>query len=213
MAKVKICGITNLEDALFAAGRGADALGFVFFNESPRYIDPARAGEIIAALPPFISTVGVFADAEENFVKYAVNESGVGILQFHGSEGPAYCSSFGMPYLKAFKIRGMESLDALKDYPDAAAFLLDTYSEKEMGGTGVAFNWDIAVAARPFGRIILAGGLDPDNVAEAVRKVGPYAVDVSSGVEAAKGKKDPEAVRKFISAAGNDDKSPHGYAT
>ncbi len=201
MTKVKICGITNLEDALFAALAGADALGFVFFNESPRYIDPARAGEIIAALPPFISTVGVFADAEENFVKHAVNESGVGILQFHGSEGPDYCSSFGMPYLKAFKIRGMESLDALKDYPDAAAFLLDTYSEKEMGGTGVAFNWDIAVAARPFGRIILAGGLDPENVAEAVRKVGPYAVDVSSGVEAAKGKKDPEAVRKFILAA------------
>ena len=181
--------------------RGADALGFVFFNESPRYIDPARAGEIIAALPPFISTVGVFADAEENFVKHAVNESGVGILQFHGSEGPDYCSSFGMPYLKAYKIRGMESLDALKDYPDAAAFLLDTYSEKEMGGTGVAFNWDIAVAAKPFGRIILAGGLDPENVAEAVRKVAPYAVDVSSGVEAAKGKKDPDAVRKFIAAA------------
>ena len=201
MTKVKICGITNLEDALFAAGRGADALGFVFFSESPRYIDPGKAGEIIDALPPFISTVGVFADAQENFVKHAVNESGVGILQFHGSEGPDYCSSFGMPYLKAFKIRGMESLDALKDYPDAVAFLLDTYSEKEMGGTGVAFNWDIAVAAKPLSRIILAGGLTPENVAEAVRKVGPYAVDVSSGVEAIKGKKDPEAVRKFILAA------------
>jgi phosphoribosylanthranilate isomerase len=201
MTKVKICGITNLEDALFAAGCGADALGFVFFSESPRYIDPVKAGEIIDALPPFISTVGVFADADENSVKHAVNESGVGILQFHGSEGPEYCSSFGMPYLKAFKIRGMESLDALKDYRDAAAFLLDTYSEKEMGGTGVAFNWDIAVAAKPFGRIILAGGLTPENVAEAVRKVAPYAVDVSSGVEAAKGKKDPEAVRKFILAA------------
>jgi phosphoribosylanthranilate isomerase len=201
MTKVKICGITNLEDALFAAECGADALGFVFFDESPRYIDPVKAGEIVDALPPFISTVGVFADANENFVKHAVNESGVGILQFHGSEGPDYCSSFGMPYLKAFKIRGMESLDALKDYRDAAAFLLDTYSEKEMGGTGVAFNWDIAVAAKPFGRIILAGGLTPENVAEAVRKVVPYAVDVSSGVEAVKGKKDPEAVRKFISAA------------
>jgi phosphoribosylanthranilate isomerase len=201
MAKVKICGITNLEDAMFAAGCGADALGFVFFSDSPRYIDPVKAGEIIDALPPFISTVGVFADADENFVKHAVNESGVGILQFHGSEGPDYCSSFGMPYLKAFKIRGMESLDALKDYQDAAAFLLDTYSDKEMGGTGVAFNWDIAVAAKPYGRIILAGGLTPDNVAEAVRKVGPYAVDVSSGVEALKGKKDPEAVRKFILAA------------
>lgn len=201
MTKVKICGITNLEDALFAAECGADALGFVFFSESPRYIDPVKAGEIIDALPPFISTVGVFADADENFVKHAVNESGVGILQFHGSEGPDYCSSFGMPNLKAFKIRGMESLDALKDYQDAHAFLLDTYSEKEMGGTGVAFNWDIAVAAKPFGRIILAGGLTPDNVAEAVRKVGPYGVDVSSGVEAVKGKKDPEAVRKFILAA------------
>ncbi|MHB8174086.1 MAG: phosphoribosylanthranilate isomerase, partial [Nitrospirota bacterium] len=137
MNKVKICGITNLEDALFAAEAGADALGFVFFKESPRYIDPVKAGEIIDALPPFISTVGVFVDANENFLQYAVNESGVGILQFHGSEAPDYCSSFGMPYLKAFKIRGMDSLDALKQYPDAAAFLLDTYSEKEMGGTGI----------------------------------------------------------------------------
>ncbi len=199
MTKVKICGITNIQDALAAAEAGADALGFVFFKESPRYIDPARAGEIIDSLPPFISAVGVFVDANENFVKYAVNESGVGILQFHGSEPPDYCDSFGMPYVKVFRVKDMESLSALKEYKYASSFLLDTYSEEEPGGTGMTFNWDMAVAAKASGRIILAGGLTAENVAEAIRKVRPYAVDVSSGVEAAKGKKDADKIRRFIS--------------
>ncbi len=202
--KIKICGITNMEDAMAAADAGADALGFVFFEESPRYIDPVRAGEIIDALPPFISAVGVFVDADENFVKYAVNESGVGILQFHGSEPPDYCDSFGMPYVKAFRVKDMESLSALNEYKYAAAFLLDTYSEEEPGGTGMTFNWDMAAAASrgrsTGGPIILAGGLTAENVAEAIRKVRPYAVDVSSGVEARKGKKDAEKIRRFITA-------------
>ncbi len=192
-----------MEDAMAAADAGADALGFVFFEESPRYIDPVKAGEIMDVLPPFISTVGVFVDADENFLKYAVNESGVGILQFHGSETPDYCASFGMPYVKAFRVKDMESLGALNEYKYAAAFLLDTYSDDEPGGTGTSFNWDIAEAAvrsRSTGwKIILAGGLTQDNVAEAIRKVRPYAVDVSSGVEAAKGKKDYEKIRRFIS--------------
>ena len=204
MIKVKICGITNIQDALAAAEAGADALGFVFFKESPRYIDPARAGEIIDSLPPFISTVGVFVNANENFVKYAVNESGVGILQFHGSETPDYCASFGMPYVKAFQVKDKESLNPLKDYPDVAALLLDAYSENSPGGNGVLFNWDIVEAATrsrsTSGRIILAGGLTAENVAEAIRKVRPYAVDASSGVEVAKGKKDAEKMRRFISA-------------
>ena len=202
--KIKICGITNMEDAMAAADAGADALGFVFFEESPRYIDPVRAGEIIDALPPFISAVGVFVDADENFVKYAVNESGVGILQFHGSEPPDYCDSFGMPYVKALRVKDMESLSALNEYKYAAAFLLDTYSEEEPGGTGMTFNWDMAAAASrgrsTGGPIILAGGLTAENVAEAIRKVRPYAVDVSSGVEARKGKKDAEKIRRFITA-------------
>ncbi len=198
--RIKICGITNMEDAMAAADAGADALGFVFFEKSPRYIDPVRAGEIIDALPPFISTVGVFVDADENFLKRAVNESGVGILQFHGSEPPDYCASFGMPYVKAFRVKDMESLGALKEYKYASAFLLDAYSAEEPGGTGLTFDWDMAAAAGPFGPIILSGGLTAGNVAEAIRKVRPYAVDVSSGVEARKGKKDGELMRGFISA-------------
>lgn len=201
MVRVKICGITALGDALYAAEQGADALGFVFYKRSPRYIDPVEAGRIIAALPPFVTPVGVFADDDEDWVKHAVNESGVAVLQFHGSEKPGYCASFGMPYVKAFRVRGMESLEGMEQYLHASAFLLDAYSEKELGGTGKSFNWDTAVFAKKYGRIILAGGLTPLNVAEAVRHVGPYAVDVSSGVEISKGKKDHAAVRALIANA------------
>jgi phosphoribosylanthranilate isomerase len=201
MVRVKICGITSKGDALSAAEQGADAVGFVFYKRSPRYIDPAEAGKIIAAMPPFVTPVGVFADDDEDSVKYSVNESGVAVLQFHGSEKPGYCDSFGMPYVKAFRVRGMESLEGMELYHNAAAFLLDAYSEKELGGTGTSFNWDSAVFAKKYGRIILAGGLTPLNVAEAVRHVNPYAVDVSSGVELSKGIKDHAAVKAFIANA------------
>lgn len=198
MVRVKICGITNLGDALLASELGANALGFVFYKGSPRHIPPEEAGCIIRALPPFVTPVGVFVDADEEEVMDAVAVSGVRVLQFHGSERPGFCSLFGMPYLKAFRVRDMESLDGLKAYGDATAYLLDAYSETEFGGTGVSFNWDAAVYAKRFGRIILAGGLTPENVALAIEKVMPYAVDVSSGVEAEKGKKDHEKLRKFI---------------
>jgi phosphoribosylanthranilate isomerase len=201
MVRVKICGITSMGDAFYAAEQGADAVGFVFYKRSPRYIDPVEAGKIIAAMPPFVTPVGVFADDDEDSVKYAVNESGVAVLQFHGSEKPGYCDSFGMPYVKAFRVRGMESLEGMELYQHAAAFLLDAYSEKELGGTGTSFNWDTAVFAKKYGRIILAGGLTPLNVAEAVRHVNPYAVDVSSGVEASKGIKDHAALKAFIANA------------
>jgi phosphoribosylanthranilate isomerase len=201
MVHVKICGIMSLGDALYAAEQGADAVGFVFYKKSPRYIDPVEAGRIVAALPPFVTPVGVFADDDEESVKHAVNESGVTVLQFHGTEKPGFCASFGMPYVKAFRIRGMESLEGMEQYREAAAFLLDAYSEKALGGTGTSFNWDTAVFAKKYGRIVLAGGLTPLNVAEAVRHVTPYAVDVSSGVEESKGKKDHAAVRAFIANA------------
>lgn len=201
MVRVKICGITDLGDALWAVEQGADALGFVFYKASPRYVDPVEAGRIIAELPPFVTAVGVFVNNEEDFVKHSVNESGVHVLQFHGSEKPGYCASFGMPYIKAFRVRGMESLEGMELYKEASAFLLDAYSEKELGGTGTSFNWDTAVFAKKYGRIVLAGGLTPLNVAEAVRHVTPYAVDVSSGVEVSKGKKDRAAVRAFIANA------------
>ena len=201
MVRVKICGITILEDALQAEQAGADALGFVFYKASPRAVTPDEAGGIIRRLPPFVTPVGVFVNAPEAEVADAVKRSGVRVLQFHGSEAPEYCRSFGMPYVKAFRVRDLGSLECMEGYPDAAAFLLDAYSEDAFGGTGLTFNWDAAIYAKRFGRIILAGGLTPENVAHGAGHVMPYAVDVSSGVEAAKGKKDHEAVRKFIAAA------------
>jgi len=201
MVRVKICGITNSDDALHAAESGADALGFVFYSKSPRYIAPADAGEIIKALPPFVVPVGVVVDMDKSELDEAVRLSGIKVIQFHGSEPPDFCRSFGMPYVKAFRVRDMDSLKGLELYRGAAAFLLDAYCESELGGTGVTFNWDIAAYAKGFGRVILAGGLTPENVADAVRKVRPYAVDVASGVEASRGKKDPELVTRFIASA------------
>ena len=198
MVRVKICGITEMDDAIYAANMGADALGFVFYKESPRYIDPERAGSIISALPPFVTPVGVFVNAPEDVVRETVAKSGVRVLQFHGSETPEYCASFGMPYIKAFRAKDMDSLVGIECFTGASAILLDAYSEEEFGGTGTKFNWDIAVAAKRCGKIILAGGLTPDNVTEAVSEVKPYAVDVSSGVEKSKGVKDNDAVRSFI---------------
>ncbi len=198
MLRIEICGMTNLDDALYASELGADALGFVFYKGSPRYITPEVAGGIIRALPPFVTPVGVFVDAEEDEVMEAVAMSGVRMLQFHGSERPGFCGLFGMQYLKAFRVRDLESLDGLKEYGDASAYLLDAYSESEFGGTGVSFNWDAAVYAKRFGRIILAGGLTPENVALAVEKIAPYAVDVATGVETEKGKKDRDKLKKFI---------------
>ena len=200
MVRVKICGITNVEDALYAAETGADALGFVFYEGSPRYVYPRKAREIIQALPPFITTVGLFVNAPASEVRDAVFESGVKLLQFHGSEEPDYCRSFGLEYIKAFRVKGRDSLSDIGDYA-AAAYLLDSYSDKEFGGTGKTFDWDAAIYAKRFGRVILAGGLRPGNVADAVARVNPYAVDVSSGVEAAKGIKDKGAVKQFITNA------------
>jgi len=201
MVRVKICGITNLEDALHAAANGADALGFVFYRMSPRFVEPVKAGEIIRLLPPFIMTVGVFVDPSPEDVRTALDIASVRIMQFHGSEPPQFCRSFGVPYIKSLRVRNMESLHELDEYKDAAAYLLDTYSETEFGGTGVTFNWDIAVEAKKIGRVILAGGLNQYNVASAVDHVSPYAVDVSSGVESQKGKKDHAAVKNFIAEA------------
>jgi len=198
MIRVKICGITNIEDALFCAEQGADALGFVFYEKSPRFISPEDAGAIIRALPPFITPVGVFVNPVGIIVERLIKYSGVRVLQFHGSEGPEFCGGFGVPYIKAFRVRGPESLGGMQSYKDASAFLLDSFSEAEFGGTGRTFDWDAAIAARGHGRIILAGGLTPGNVSEAVRRVMPYAVDVSSGVESEKGRKDHAAVREFI---------------
>lgn len=198
MVKVKICGITSLEDALTAIAAGADALGFVFHPPSPRHISPGQAAEIIKKLPPFIQTVGLFVDAARDTVNSTADQCGLDIIQLHGDETPGYCDSVRRRIIKAFRVRDSSNLDLLEQY-QVAGHLLDAWSPIAPGGTGQTFNWDIAAEAVKRGqRIILAGGLTPDNVAEAVRLVRPYAVDVSSGVECSPGCKDTDKVRKFI---------------
>ncbi len=198
---VKICGITNLADGLAAAQAGADALGFIFYEGSPRHITIPAAAALIAELPPFVIKVGLFVNAPEDLVVSAARECSLNLLQFHGDESPDYCLQFGLMSMKAFRIRDAASLDAVRTYP-TDAWLFDAYHPDKAGGTGERFNWDLAVQARGWGRpIFLAGGLKAENVAEAVRQVRPYAVDVSSGVEAAPGKKDHAKVEAFIKAA------------
>jgi len=198
---VKICGITNVEDGLAAAAAGADALGFIFYEQSPRYVPVEKAATVIRDLPAPIVKVGVFVDADEDTVYRAIRECGLNLLQFHGSESPEYCVQFGLMSMKAFQVRDAQSLTRLTDFK-TDAWLLDAYSPNKLGGTGEKFNWDLAIEARKLGRpIFLAGGLTSENVAEAVRQVEPYAVDVSSGVEASPGKKDYGKVKAFIDAA------------
>jgi phosphoribosylanthranilate isomerase len=198
---VKICGITSPADALAAADAGVDAIGLNFYEGSPRHVTLTIAAEIAGALPPFMIKVGVFVNAEEDFVLRAIGECGLNIAQFHGDESPEFCKLFPVMTIKAFRIRDTESLNELMDYP-TDAWLLDAYVKDKLGGTGAKFNWDLAVAAKKLGRpIFLAGGLTPENVGEAVRQVQPYAVDVSSGVESAPGKKDPVKMRAFVKAA------------
>jgi phosphoribosylanthranilate isomerase len=199
--KVKICGITNLPDAKSATEAGADVLGFVFYDKSPRFISCEDAAGITRELPPFIIKAGVFVDAPEDEVVRAVRECGLNLLQFHGEETPDYCLQFGIMSMKAFRVRNAASLQALRDYA-TDAWLLDAYTPEKLGGTGEAFNWELAREAQSWGRpIFLAGGLTPENVAEAILRARPYAVDVSSGVEAAPGRKDPARIKAFIQAA------------
>lgn len=199
MVKVKICGITNIEDALSAVDYGADALGFIFFDKSPRYVTPERAREIISYLPPFITTAGVFVNETKEKMLDIIKFAGIDILQLHGEEPPEYCGIWHR-VVKAFRVRNFTDLKPLEKYR-CSAFLLDAYSPESFGGTGQIFNWDIAVEAKRFGRIILSGGLNPDNIVRAVRYVRPYAVDVSSGIEEEKGKKDLKKMKAFIEKA------------
>jgi len=199
--KVKICGVTGVADALAAAGAGADMIGLNFYEGSPRHVTPARAAEIARALPPFVLRVGVFVDPAEDLVLRALGECNLNLLQFHGGEPSDFCTQFGVMSVKAVRVRDAESLQTLANF-HTDAFLLDAHSKAGLGGTGEKFNWGLAVAAQKFGRpIFLAGGLTPENVADAVRQVRPFAVDVSSGVESAPGKKDAAKVRAFIAAA------------
>ena len=196
--RVKICGITRLEDALLAVEQGADAIGLVFYPPSPRYITPQRARQIVMALPPFVTTVGLFVDAERETVARTVDETGIGLIQFHGRESTEDCAIHGRPWIKAIRMKdGVDLMQLSAEYQGAAALLLDAYRPGVPGGTGDTFDW-ARIPRQLAGRIILAGGLNPQNVSEAVRSVRPYAVDVSGGVEADKGIKDATKVAEFI---------------
>ncbi|MGO3343781.1 MAG: phosphoribosylanthranilate isomerase [Marinomonas sp.] len=199
--RVKICGITNLEDALTACHYGADALGFVFYKNSPRYIDPVMANEIVARLPPFVVPIALFVDAKNDEVTQVISRNARWMIQFHGNESETECLSYNRPYIKALRVKeGDDLLVATASYLSATAILLDAYKAGVPGGTGEIFNWSLIPNALPL-PVILAGGLTPDNVAGAVEQVAPYAVDVSGGVEASKGRKNTIKVQQFISGA------------
>ena len=197
MIKVKICGITNKEDALYAAGCGANALGFIFYEKSPRYIEPDDAKTIIAALPPFVTTVGVFVNKDFNDIRDITLLTGVTVVQLHGDESPSYCNLVEGKLIKAIRVKNDSSIEGLKKY-DVDTFLLDSFDKNSFGGSGLTFDWKLAEKAKQYGKIILAGGLTPDNVEEAVKKVAPYGVDVNSGVEKKPGIKNKNKVKKFI---------------
>jgi phosphoribosylanthranilate isomerase len=199
--RIKICGIMNKEDALAAAHFGADALGFVFASSS-RKVSAESAREIIKTLPPFVKTVGVFVDEDPERVSSIAATCGLDILQFHGSESVDYCNSFNRRVIKAVRMQSRDELKNLSNYVDVVdGLLLDTYVPNKLGGTGITFDWELAVEARRYGRIILAGGLNPENVAAAIRMVKPYAVDASSGLERSPGVKDHEKMAQFTQEA------------
>ena len=196
--RIKICGITRIEDALAAVAAGADALGFVFHAPSPRHIDAENARAIVARLPPFVSAVGLFVDRSPAEVESVLARVPLDLLQFHGDETPELCERFARPYLKAVRMRpGVDLLEYARRFGNARGLLLDAYVSGAHGGSGTRFDWSLVPENLPV-PIVLSGGLAPDNVAEAVRRLRPWAVDVSSGVEAAKGIKDPQRIRDFI---------------
>lgn len=195
---MKICGITRIEDALTAARCGAHAIGLVFYRPSPRFIEPDAAAEIVRALPPFVTPVGLFVDAAEGEVRESAARSGVRLLQFHGAESADFCARFALPYMKAVRVKpGIDLLQYARDFSGAKALLLDAFQEGLHGGTGAVFDWSLIPPSLPL-PIVLSGGLTPDNVSAAVRRVKPCAVDVSSGVEASRGMKDPAKIAAFI---------------
>ncbi len=200
MVRVKICGITHLTDALAAVEAGVHALGFVFFPRSPRYISPDRAREIVSSLPPFVTTVGVFVDESPGYIKEILDAVGLDLVQLHGQEPPETCKALFPRVIKAFRLKGPEDLSRIEAYRQVVrAILLDTYRPGIPGGTGECFDWHLALSAKPFGLpLILAGGLGPNNVRQAIETVDPYGLDVSSGVEISPGRKDPQKIKALM---------------
>lgn len=206
MTRIKICGITRVQDALFAARAGADAIGLVFYAASPRNVSVARAQEILAALPPFISSVGLFVNAGANDVRAILRESRLDLLQFHGDEDAEFCRQFNKPYMKAVRVRpGVDLLQYAAEHRTAKALLLDTYRDEAYGGTGHTFDWKL-IPQNLSMPVVLSGGLDAANVGRGIQSVRPWAVDVSSGIEADKGIKESAKITAFIQAVRSADK-------
>ena len=204
MTRVKVCGITNLEDAWTAIEAGTDALGFVFVPNTPRYIEPDDANTIMRQIPPLVTTIGLFVNAGSTQIRDVATNCRLDAIQLHGNESPELCHSLNLRIIKAFRIKESEPLNILSKF-QVDAYLLDTYVKGKLGGTGETFDWNLACRAKRYGQIILAGGLNPSNVSTAINQVKPYAVDVSSGVEAEPGRKDPEKVKDFIRAVRETD--------
>ena len=202
---VKICGLTREEDALAAARLGAHALGFVFYARSPRYVEPVRAAAIVRVLPPFVTSVGLFVNAQAGDVERVLDEVPLDLLQFHGEETPAYCAQFRRPYIKALRVRpGVDLLQYARQYEGARGLLLDAFVEGTHGGTGSGFDWNLIPSGLPL-PVVLSGGINPGNVTAAIQRVRPCAVDVSSGVEAAPGIKDARKMTDFFQGVRNAD--------
>lgn len=198
MTRIKICGITRVEDALAAAQAGADAIGLVFHEQSPRHVTVEQAARLAAVMPPFVTLVGLFVNPAEDAVREVLRQVPLDVLQFHGEEEPEFCSRFGCPWIKAIRVRSdVDLIQCAARYRMAQGLLLDAFVEGAHGGTGVALDWALIPQTVPL-PVILAGGLNIGNVSEAIRLVRPYAVDVSSGVEAAKGIKDAAKIAAFI---------------
>jgi phosphoribosylanthranilate isomerase len=212
--RIKICGLTRNEDVQAAVAAGADAIGFVFYPDSPRYVAPQAAARLIAALPPFVTAVGLFVNATEQQVAQVLEQAPVALLQFHGDETPVQCAAIakaaGRPFIRALRVRadmqGADLLEYAQDYRDAAGFLLDTFVDS-YGGGGKVFDWSV-IPKELAPRVVLSGGLSVQNATDAVLRVRPYAVDVSSGVELSKGIKDAGKIRAFIDAVRQADATP-----
>ncbi|MFQ5449042.1 MAG: phosphoribosylanthranilate isomerase [Nitrospinaceae bacterium] len=200
MVKVKICGMTNAQDLRMAVEEGADAVGFIFYRKSPRFVAIRTVKEMMSLLPPFVEAVGVFVDESADRVNRIAESCKLDIVQLHGNESPGYCKKIRRRVVKAVRVRDEKSFALLSAY-QVSGFLLDTYSEGNQGGTGRTFDWNLVHRGKKYGPVILAGGLNSDNVSLAVSRVKPYGVDVCSGVEKSPGIKDPEKVRAFIQAA------------
>jgi phosphoribosylanthranilate isomerase len=197
--KVKICGTTSLNDALLAIESGADAVGFIFYKESPRNISEKDVKDIVVRLPPFIETVGVFVNETSDKVNRIAEQCRLTAVQLHGDESPAFCRRIKRRVIKAVRVKDAESLKGMSGY-DVSGYLLDAFNEESRGGTGKIFDWNLALRAKKQGPVIIAGGLNPFNVYTAIHRVKPYGVDVCSGVEKSPGIKDPEKVGEFIKA-------------